>query len=258
MVRKRSGAVNAAALRVVLVLGVGGLFSSLPARAAARGPEYGLESEVYGGQSHGEWACGPRGVARYGGVGSRVRISERATGSEQGAGFLATIGASAEYEVVEKCCSRLDDRPMLGLGGTLGYRDELAGVSLGLLAYQGYDTSTSNTPDWSSFPAFEIVVGRERGFHWSLGFGAPLVSTYRRPALVYTGPAFAWRNLRLDLLAGFYRAGPASLTTAQFRGDATLRFRLVEGIWLGPHVSLAAGGDPVDGEAGLNASFLAP
>jgi len=237
------------------VLGVGGVFSSLPTRAAARDPSVELESEVYAGQSHGQWSCGPRGVARYGGVGARARISEHAVDAETGAGFSATLGASAEYEVVDECCSRLDDRPMLGLGGTLGYRDEFAGVSLGLLAFQGYDTSTSSTPDWSSFPAFEIVVGRERGFHWSLGFGAPFVTRYRRPALVYTGPAFAGRTYRLDLLAGFYRSGPSSLDSVQFRGDMLLGFRLGDHLWFGPHVSLAAEGDPIDAEAGLNVAF---
>jgi hypothetical protein len=240
---------------VVFVLGVGGVVSSLPTRVAARDPAVELDSEVYSGQSHGEWSCGPRGVARYGGVGVRAKISERPSDAEKGAGFRATVGASAEYEVVDECCSRLDDRPMVGLGGTVGYREAVGGISLGLLGYQGYDSWTSNGPDWSSFPAFEIVVGRERGFHWPLGFGAPLVSTYRRPALAYTGPSFTTRTLRLDALAGFYRSGPASLATIQFRGDMTLGFRLSEGLWVGPHVSLAAEGEPVDGEAGLNVAF---
>jgi hypothetical protein len=144
---------------------------------------------------------------------------------------------------------------MFGLGMTAGYRFQYVGASVGLLAYQGYDSASSRVPDWSGFPAFELDFGEEeRGLSWPLGFGAPLVSTYRRPAIVYTGPRYATRDFRLEALIGYYRAGPASWATTSVRTDFTLQFRITREFWLGPHAALA-GVDPVDGEIGLRAGL---
>ncbi len=238
--------------RPLLVLGLAGLLASLPTRVIAADPVFEVESEVYAGQSHGEWTCGPKGVARYGGVGARARYSERPPAAEDGAGFHASLGASGEYEVVS---GGPPDNFMVGIGSVLGYRERYAGFSAGFLAYQGYDNATRRTPDWSTFPILELDFGAEEaGLTWPIGFGPPLVSTYRRPAVIYTGPRFTWKRSRLEVLAGFYRSGPASLATAQLRVDESLQFRLSKRFWLGPHAAIAVG-EPIDGEVGLGVTL---
>jgi hypothetical protein len=256
--------VNARTLRRSLfLLGCAGLVATLPARALADDPSLEIDGEAYAGQSHGAWTCGPRGVARYGGLGARVRMSERPGIAEEGAGYFGTLGGVAEYERVNiiECtgggfdtdlCQVRRQRMMFGTGVITGYRSQYIGVSLGLLVYQGYDTISSKTPDWSSWPHFELDFGEEdRGLSWPIGFGAPIVSSYRRPAAFYTGPRITQRDFRVEALFGFYRSGPSSTATIQLRTDWALQFRISEHLWLGPHGALGDGGRSVDGEIGL-------
>lgn len=256
--------------RAFLALGSAGLFASLPARAFADDPSLEIDGEAYAGQTSGAWTCGPRGVARYGGLGARVRIAERPGIAEKGAGYYGTLGGVAEYEQVRVIgCSegayasefedtqlcRVPRRHMMfGVGMAAGYRNQYVGVLLGLNVYQGYDTVSSSKPDWSSWPSFELDFGEEeRGLSWPIGFGAPLVSTYRRPG-VYTGPRYATQKVRLEWLVGIYRSGPASTDTSTLRSDLALQFRISERLWLGPHAALAEG-EPFDGEIGLRAGL---
>ncbi len=254
--------------RCLLLLGGAGLFASLPARAWADDPSLEVDGEAYAGQSSGSWTCGPRGVARYGGLGARARISERPGIAEKGAGYFGTLGGVAEYERVTvlgcsgneyptleeiKLCRVPKQHVMFGTGVITGYRSQYIGVSLGLLAYQGYDEISSKTPDWSSFPHFELDFGEEeRGLSWPIGFGSPLVSTYRRPAILYSGPRINAKTFRVEALFGIYRSGPASTATYALRTDWALQFRISEHLWLGPHGALADG-EPIDGEIGLRA-----
>jgi hypothetical protein len=250
------------------MLGGAGLLATLPTRALADDPSLEIDGETYAGQTHGVWTCGPQGVARYGGLGARARISERPGISEEGAGYYGTLGGVAEYERVSilECtganattdlCQLRRERVMFGTGMNAGYRSQYVGVSLGYLAYQGYDSITSRKPDWSSWPHFELDFGEEeRGLSWPIGFGAPIVSTYRRPAAVYTGPRIVQRDFRVEALFGWYRSGPSSNATIQLRTDWTLQFKISEHLWLGPHGALGDGDSAVDGEIGLRMGLL--
>ena len=254
--------------RAILVFGCAGLFATLPARAFADAePSLEIDGEAYAGQTHGQWACGPKGVARYGGLGARARIAERPGIAEKGAGYYGTLGGVAEYEQVRvigcsngefgdgQLCRVPRNHVMFGVGMAAGYRSQWVGVLLGINAFQGYDTVSSNKPDWSSWPSFELDFGEEeRGLSWPIGFGTPLVSTYRRPALVYTGPRYATQKVRLEWLVGVYRSGPASSATSAYRSDLALQFRISERLWLGPHAAIAEG-EPFDGEIGLRAGL---
>jgi hypothetical protein len=243
--------------RAILVLGGLCLAASLPARVLARDPAYEVDGEAYEGRSNGGWTCGPRASARYGGVGGRVRVAQRPAIAEDGAGFYGTVGAAAEYELVTitRCpsgdCDEPPDHLMFGGGITGGYRGRWLGVSLGILAFQAWEDDQSSTPGWSSFPAFELSFGRERAFHWPLGFGAPIPSAYRRPAIVYTGPRYVAHDWRLEALVGIYRGGPAPLDVLHYRFDATIQFLVTYGVWMGPHAAIATEGTPVDPEIGL-------
>ena len=255
--------------RWLFSLGGAGLFATLPGYASAGDPSFEIDGEAYAGQTTGAWTCGPKGVARYGGLGARARISERPGIAERGAGYYGTLGGVAEYERVSVagCSNEANARGdtwrcqlprqhlMVGVGALTGYRSQYLGFSLGLLAYQGYDTISSKTPDWSSWPHIELDLGEEdRGLSWPLGIGSPLVSTYRRPALIYSGPRITHRLFRVEALFGLYRSGPASNATLALRTDWTLQFRISEHLWLGPHGSMADG-DPIDGEIGLRAGL---
>jgi hypothetical protein len=241
--------------RALLAFGGLGLTLSLPTRVIASDPAYELDSEVYAGQSSGGWACGPKATARYGGVGARVRVAQGPADAEDGAGLYATLGAVGEYEYVEitSCeeapCNAPPDHLMFGRGVGTGFRTRWVGVSIGILAFQDWRNNTDTSPDWSSFPAFELSFGKESDFHWPLGFGAPFVSAYRHPAVLYTGPRYVARAWRLELLGGFYRAGPTR--SSHLRFDAAAEFLIAETLWLGPHAALSTEGPPLDGEIGL-------
>jgi hypothetical protein len=245
--------------RRALALGVAALFASLPTRVLAGDPSLAVDAEAYAGQSTGEWACGPRSVARYGGLGARATLSERPVSAENGVGTYGTLGGTSEYEVVEIGGFQHGPGQLMPGGGlTVGHRSRSAGFAAGALVFAGHDRPTSATnPAW--FPDLQLDLGNARSFGWRLGCGAPSVSNYRRPAVLFTGPRFVMDASTLEVLAGFYRSGAASLESAQFRVDGALQFQLSPRFLLGPHLALAAANRatrlPFDGELGLRLGF---
>jgi len=228
---------------------------------ATTGPGFAgeLEAEVveYAGQSTGGWACGPVGRARYAGLGARIRYSERAVDDPTGSGLTGIVGAAVEHERVElvdrrycgllKECRAYERDPenlvLGGVGATVGDNMRYFGAHFGAQAFGARSRPNSREASVMIVPQLELRVGPEH-FAWgTLGFGSPMVTTYRRFG-AYVGGGLRLGAHQLEGQLGGFRAGPSMSDDFQTRLNLAWKFPL-KGL-LGPRIgfSIAEPGGP--------------
>ena len=206
--------------RALFGLGFAGLVGSAAQTGAAGSGE--VEGGAYAGTTAGGWICGPAARANYGGLGARVRLTDRDRGHEDGAGWSGQVGAAAEYEHVNlsdpNCsveCNAEDfevpgDAVMGGAYARAGYRWRWFGVEGGMGLYQGWKDNTDDKPSSRFFPNVRLSTGPEESWSVFTGVGSEGVTSARRPALIYVGGELgAGRGHRIGLQGGWARQGPA-------------------------------------------------
>jgi hypothetical protein len=228
----------AASRRVLLVVGAVGVASTGARTTRARDTKVDLETAAYGGSTTGGWTCGPTGTARYAGVGLNATFSEHGRLDPDGAGFLATVGAGVEREVVEiePCCTG-QPAALSGMHARLGGGGRSFGLEAGVLAYQGWSSPSLTAPGWSVWPELKIIAGPP-AVHGVVGFGSDLPTSLRRPAVLYGGVGGTYEWGGFDVRAGLSRAGPSLVDDFAGRLDAVTRLRIAEDVLLAPGVAV--------------------
>jgi hypothetical protein len=241
--------------RCLLAVGGLGVVVSAPHRVGASGP-VDLEGTAYGGVEEGEWACGPRARARYGGVGGEVRAhpfradlaaaraADKGAAEDQGAatGPVFAAAGSVEHKAFEQIDCSSDSSsdacgkavPPAGLSGAGraigGYDWEYFGLSAGVIVWTHYDSPNDAHPTPFLFPDLALRFGPTTRWRISAGLGSYNVPTLLRPGLyggVGFSPSLGWD---LDLHGG---AHFGFAEQAGVRADAALRIPIAPRLQLG-------------------------
>jgi hypothetical protein len=191
-----------------------------------------LQGAGYTGTSTGAWTCGPSARVHYGGVGAQVRWSEQHETERHGRGGTVVAGAALEYEhskiidsdssdecTAPPCASPRPPNAILpGFGGRVGYDWRLFGFQLGAQVWSAWSDPTDRHATLYALPELELRGGPQ-DIAWAIvGFGSPLVTTYRRWGL-YGGVGVRTGEGQASLTLGDYRSGPAGLDTMAPRAD---------------------------------------
>lgn len=247
--------------RILLATSLGGLVVSAAHRVTAATGE--AEAAVYGGETAGQWTCGPRANVLYGGVGAHVRVAERDPAGLEGSGFHGAVGGAAEDQTVsitEVHCATQPCKPsdsvappesiLLGGNARGGWEGRYFAITAGAGMYQAFAANTSRSPSLAGYPQLELRGGapvRDVAVHAVTGIGSPLVTTIQRPGLYGGIEVRTATGYRFDVLGGLYRSGPAPLDAVAPRADVAARFPILR------HLSLRAGGS-IGGESGFEGS----
>lgn len=226
-----------------------------------------LQGAGYTGTTSGAWTCGPSARVRYGGLGAQVRWSERVATPAHGRGGTVVAGGALEYEHVsitrpsplDQCdappCPTVPppDAVLPGLGAKLGYDWRYVGFQIGAQAWSAWGSAEDRHATVYALPELELRGGPEHLVWGVVGFGSPLVTTYRRWGL-YTGAGATLGHNELFATLGWFRSGPSGLETGALRVDAAWALPAFGGVGprLGASVSKAdAPGSALDWEGSL-------
>jgi hypothetical protein len=234
-----------------------GIIATAPTRVRAS-----TEGEAvgYGGTSAGGWICGPVGRANYGGVGARVRMSQRPA-PFGGTGFTGEGAAAVEYEkatarCTDTACIDTHQAGLFGAHARTGYQWEVFGFEAGATAFQGYHHENDTGPSTGVFPDAQISIGSPSVARGVIGVGSPTVTTLRRPG-GYLGADVMLDSVELQARAGVYRSGPALFDDANTRLDVAAYVPVAEPLSL--RVGGAFGGNDAgysgEGSVGLRGSL---
>jgi hypothetical protein len=180
------------------------------------------------------------------------------------------VGAAAEHEEVTilapACVSppcpedtAPPARMLYGAQARLGYAEKSFGLHVGLMAFQGWNSSASPSPNLGWLPEVELTAGDLDRIYGVAGLGSPMPTTLRHPGL-YGGFGYTWdTGWGLDLRAGLFRAGP-SFDVVTFRTDAAGRVLVTRGLSLRAGAALAkpasyASSAPLDFELSVGPQF---
>ena len=251
-----------------LVLGAGALslFGTLAPHGAA---ETELDAAAYAGHSSGSWTCGPRGQARYAGIGGQVRYSEQPATARSGRGGTVVVGATVEDERVHvwtdsRSSAQFEPHrhPPTSVHGGLGFRAgndwRYFGFQLGALGYSAWRGSEASRPTGYVFPRLELRAGTQQSLWATVGVGSPHATTYRRPG-AYLSFGLKREVHEVDVTLGVFRAEPSSLEDTNARFDLVWKGMFWSG-WgprVGVSLSQTSGATPVDwqGSLGVAASL---
>ncbi len=216
-----------------------------------------VEGVAYGGETSGNWGCGPAAHAVYGGVGARVRVSE-SSGRFGGSGYTAEVAGAAEHEStsIEPCatCDASDeiappDKVMFGAHARAGYQWKYVGVEAGGTVYQGLSHNTDSAPSIGFSPDAELRIGPREVLRGVIGVGSPLVTTLRRPGF-YLGGDVALGPVDLEGRLGQYRSGPAINDWLGLRDVRGIRGDLVALVPVVPRLELRLGASASHDDSG--------
>jgi hypothetical protein len=227
---RTSGARPRRVRRWLFGAGCTGIVATLAGPGATRDLE--LQGAGYTGTTTGAWTCGPSARVHYGGVGAQVRWSEQRATERHGSGGTVVVGAALEYEHAKIIRPESDDdcanppctsgRPpnavLPGFGGRVGYEWRYFGFQLGAQVWSAWSAPGDRHATLFALPQLELRGGPEH-IAWAIvGFGSPLVTTYRRWG-IYGGIGVKTGEGQVSLTLGEFRSGPAGLDTTAPRAD---------------------------------------
>lgn len=222
--------------------------ATLPRQVCAGGPA-DVEITGYGGTASGGWACGPRGHARYGGVGGEVRLTpSRGPDNPDGRGLQVTLAGAAErrsYRLTEcgdpaNCDAFKDVVPspsnMVGGRFTVGYEGDSLGIRVGPQVFTRFDEASDGRPTMRILPDVQARFGRPGRLRLEAGLGS-----YSAPTLLRPG---GYGGLTVVPVEGLEVTGRGGIhetfdTTLGIRGDLSGKLRLSEAFYLGAGAALS-------------------
>jgi hypothetical protein len=223
-----------------------------------------LEGAAYGGTTAGGWACGPAGRVNYGGVGARVRVSERPA-RYGGSGVVGEVAAGGAYEATSfvRCGTQCGSAerimpppgPVLGANARAGYHGSWWGVEGGVGFFQDYSHHLDDHPTTHTLPIVEVSLGDHELGRAVVGIGSPTVTTLSRPG-VYVGGDFGVSGIDWEMRLGAERAGPGP--DVGVRGDVAALVPLTPALRLrlgASASSVSEAGAGAEGSAGLRGTL---
>jgi hypothetical protein len=233
-----------------------GLYAACVIALASTARQAGGSTEVeavgHAGSTAGGWLCGPVARANYAGGAARLRQGQRPRNHRHGGGFALTATGAVEHEAlsVVSCdegegeCPLPPDRLMKGASIEASHHGRLGGATLGLGAYEAWQSAGHRTPALAVYPELELDLRIGPPVRGVIGFGSSVVTTIRRPG-AYLGADLLLRPLTLELRAGAHRAGPAVFQTLGMRLDGVAALALSDAFDLRLGASATAAGEHV-------------